>query len=650
MKKTIVLIGVYFVFASITAQVVNYTDVAVIVNTNSPESVEIGNYFKAQREIPDINMVKIQCSTDERVDSAGLFSIVRQVGDYLVNNGIDQSINYLVTTKGIPLIFEGANCDSFPENLKCSAIDSELTLLINHEDQIGKSNGITNPYFDNMDYTFSQSKYNIYLVTRLDAYTVDDVKSLIDRSGPELKVDKKDAQFIFDLAYASDTNAISPLVQVMERGNDLVNSKGWNSVYSPENDIFITDEQHVLGYFSYIYQPSNKNLDYQWLNGSFAFQGIGETAFTFLKEENTYNDLILANLIEEGVCGAAGTVVPYFLSQGTVWPEILFDRQTYGIDLISETNPYFNLAESYFQALKVTSSSHIIVGDPKTSIVLDGFCGDSTIVLKPGATEGKDAAVWSKGVENHGDRESLTAYTWTYNGDLALKRSFLAFDFSSIPEGANITSAKLSLFYNPSDPVESFHYHFGENDLLIQRVTSEWDEHTIVWDNQPATTTEQQVILPPSTDSTQDYLNIDVTEMVIDMINPSTANNGFMIRMVDEINYYKSVLFASSDHTDATLHPEMTICWTLNPASANETEEPELSFEVYPNPNRGSFQIRIPGDESADYKISIFNSTGQRITNYSFGNKQIRLSEKGIFIIIVSDESGNYSAKKIIVL
>ena len=200
MKKSLVFLAICFLFTSLTAQTVNYNDVAVIVNTNSSASVEIGNYFKDKRNIPDINIINIQCSTEERVDSAELFSIVHQVGDYLVENGIDQSINYLVTTKGVPLIYEAANCDSFPENLKCSAIDSELTLVLNHEDQIGYRQGFINPYFDNLDYTFSQEEYNIYLVTRLDAYTVEDVKSLIDRSGPDLKIDKKEAQFIFDLA------------------------------------------------------------------------------------------------------------------------------------------------------------------------------------------------------------------------------------------------------------------------------------------------------------------------------------------------------------------------------------------------------------------------------------------------------------------
>jgi uncharacterized protein (TIGR03790 family) len=368
MKKAFVYLFIYSIFNSLTAQHINYDDVAVIINDNSQPSIEVGNYFKTKRNIPDLNMIHINCSTQERVDSVELFSVVNQVSDYLINNNLSESINYLVTTKGVPLVFEGGNCDSVPSLIKCSSIESELTLIINQSDKIGISQTVQNPYFESENYDFKQNEQDIFLVTRLDGYTIDDIKALIDRSGPDLYVNKDDAQFIFDLAFAQDSASTVPMVSILESGNDLVQSKNWNSIYDPYPSTFITNESNVLGYYSYIYQPSNKILNYSWLAGSIANQGIGETAFTFNKDENIYNDLIIANLIEEGVCGASGTVTLYFLSQGTVWPEVLFDRYTYGIDTVSETNPYFNLAESYWASIRVLSSVHVVMGDPKTSI------------------------------------------------------------------------------------------------------------------------------------------------------------------------------------------------------------------------------------------------------------------------------------------
>ena len=269
----------------------------------------------------------------------------------------------------------------------------------------------------------------------------------------------------------------------------------------------------------------------------------------------------------------------------------------------------------------------------------------TTITLQPGPDDGKDATVVSKGLDNNqGDREGLTASTWTYNEELMLKRFYVAFDLSSIPENSIITDARLSLYYNPTDPYESWDYHTGENDLYIQRVTSEWDEHTIVWSNQPSTTTENQVELPPSIDSTQDYLDIDVTNMVIDMVDPAIGNNGFMIRMVDEFNYYKGVIFASSDHADFSLHPELKVCFNLytsNPESPKET----LSFQLFPNP--ASQTVTIELDRDTYISLEIINTHGQLvrklssinqtetidISNLSGGTYIVRLVDKDIVLI-----------------
>jgi hypothetical protein len=233
----------------------------------------------------------------------------------------------------------------------------------------------------------------------------------------------------------------------------------------------------------------------------------------------------------------------------------------------------------------------------------------TTLILQPGPDEGKDAAVWTLGTENHGDRESLTAYTWTQGGERINKRAFLAFDYSAIPEDVTILSAKLSLFYNPTDPIESWDYHSGENDMFIQRVTSAWEEHTIVWENQPSTTAEHQVELPPSTIPTQDYPDIDVTDLVIDMTGPSAENNGFMIRMADEINYYKGVLFASSDHTNSALHPTLTIVYELG--NSVQEGEPAFIYKLFPNPATRTVTVELGAD--IDVSLELINAQGQLV-------------------------------------
>ncbi len=224
-----------------------------------------------------------------------------------------------------------------------------------------------------------------------------------------------------------------------------------------------------------------------------------------------------------------------------------------------------------------------------------------TIVLQPGPDEGKDVSLSNSDAVNQGDKESLTAYTWYLDDKLALKRFFLEFDLSSIPEGAVITNAKLNLYYNPTDPYEVFDFQTGENEVFIQRITSGWDEHLVNWENQPTTTTDNQIELPASTSPTQDYLDIDVTELVKDMADTMNENHGFLMRMEDEINFYKGVLFASSDHADPSLWPKLEICYTMEPTDC---------ITLKPNAEDGKdafiWDLRPDNNYGTSYEYTIF--------------------------------------------
>ena len=100
---------------------------------------------------------------------------------------------------------------------------------------------------------------------------------------------------------------------------------------------------------------------------------MSSSAFTFTQSTNIYNDLITANLIAEGATGVVGYFSPYYLITGSISADVLYNKYTYGLDTISETNLYFNLAESFYQSITMLPSRHVIVGDPKTSIVLGDF-------------------------------------------------------------------------------------------------------------------------------------------------------------------------------------------------------------------------------------------------------------------------------------
>ncbi|MEM9917979.1 MAG: DNRLRE domain-containing protein [Bacteroidota bacterium] len=273
--------------------------------------------------------------------------------------------------------------------------------------------------------------------------------------------------------------------------------------------------------------------------------------------------------------------------------------------------------------------------------------------LKPGPFDGKDSKIHDlRPDSNFGSRSSLNAYTWTSSGRLTVKRFFMEFDLSEVPTNADITSADLSLFYNPIDSFESFEIHSGNNELAIQRVLSPWEESTITWGNQPPVTTDQEVILPRSVTGLEDYLDIDVSSLVADMKDSSLeGSHGFMFRLTDEVDYYRSVLFASSEHPDSSLHPELKVCWLEQDpilSVAPKLEKADWRFELFPNPSKGVFQLNVTGIEQTALIIDVYNTIGQhqgRYTNYD--GSSLELNSKGIYFVIATDRKGRRMVQKL---
>ncbi len=269
---------------------------------------------------------------------------------------------------------------------------------------------------------------------------------------------------------------------------------------------------------------------------------------------------------------------------------------------------------------------------------------DSCITIKPGV-EGKDASVTlNNASSNYDDYESMVIYTWTNGGNLGKMRALIEFDLSFIPENATLSSSSLSLFYNPTDNIQSFDLHTGNNDAYIQRITESWDESTVNWSNQPGSTTINQVELAASNSGTQNYTNIDVSDLVTDMLDPNNSNYGFIIKMQNEVDPYRSLLFASSDNSNADLHPELELCWNIT--TAIEHIESKYNIKIFPNPSNGIFNIEINENKLSEFKYEVFNVSGQvLISENSYGNKVIiDLSDftKGLYfikLILGKDES-----------
>jgi len=189
-----------------------------------------------------------------------------------------------------------------------------------------------------------------------------------------------------------------------------------------------------------------------------------------------------------------------------------------------------------------------------------------TVSLQPGA-EGLDAVVNALNpTTNYGNTAFEAIEAWTQGGSNRIQRSLIDFDYSTIPAGATITSAKLTLYadttYNYSaGSVPPGHSQLsGSNAWQLSRVTSAWNEQTVTWNTMPTIDAATTLSLPASTSASESY-TIDVTTFVkAEVANPTTYY-GFLMNLVTETPY-RSVYFYSSDDSHTALHPTMVIEYT----------------------------------------------------------------------------------------
>jgi hypothetical protein len=191
---------------------------------------------------------------------------------------------------------------------------------------------------------------------------------------------------------------------------------------------------------------------------------------------------------------------------------------------------------------------------------------EKTVTIQPGTTNGNDAFVaYNAGVSstansNFADLKEMDAYAWTNGGALVLGRTFISFPFDSIPAGAEIISAKLSV-YGTASSIIAPQGNSGTNAMYIQRVLGSWAEGTVTWNNQPTTTTESQ--METSATAVQWNYNIadvDVTAMVKQMRIYPTATNGFSLRLKSE-SPFGSIVFSTSEADDATKRPKLVVVY-----------------------------------------------------------------------------------------
>jgi hypothetical protein len=182
-----------------------------------------------------------------------------------------------------------------------------------------------------------------------------------------------------------------------------------------------------------------------------------------------------------------------------------------------------------------------------------------TLTLQPDSSNSADIDISSLFTSNSYERNRyLVPYNWSQFGNTETRRTLIKFDLSSIPSNAVIDSAYLSLYYSQNFVADNppFTGHFGSNAFEIKRIVQDWNPSSTNWNNQPATTNTNQILAAASQSQTQNYLNLNVKNLIADQVQ--NGNFGFLIKHQTE-SPYKLTSLTSSEERNPAIRPKLIV-------------------------------------------------------------------------------------------
>jgi uncharacterized protein (TIGR03790 family) len=345
-------------------------NVLVVVNETSPDSLRVGEQYARTRGVPQAQVLRIAVDggADEIERAAFGARIQAPIVDWLRKNSAQDRILYIVLTKGVPVRIKG----TLGRSGTVSSVDSELAILYRRLAGTDSSlaGSVPNPYYlgdapVSKAQLFNHQVADVYLVTRLDGFTVDDVLAVIARGAAPVR----DGRILLDEKAALDDTGGNAWLKATADWL-AANGLGDRAVLDTTSRV-LTGEKSVLGYYSWGSNDpavTTRTFGLGFVPGAIAGMYVSTDGRTFRPPPTgwtvgSWNDRakffanspqsLAGDLIREGVTGVAGHVAEPYLD-ATIRPNILFPAYLSG----------FNLAESYYLAMPSVSWQTVVVGDP----------------------------------------------------------------------------------------------------------------------------------------------------------------------------------------------------------------------------------------------------------------------------------------------
>ena len=375
------------------AEVPTGEDVLVVYNTNYvedenengvPDGIEIARYYQEARNVPEVNLVPIHVSTDEEItrpeydrnyDTEGLYeetSYIRQaIEQYLTNHTNEEgeplgdAIRYIVLTKGVPLKIQQYDGGTYIRQADYSSVDAAIALLFQDYEIDGR---IRNPYYKadpnlSLDYRFDGAHFSnsngltlSYLVTRLDGYSMDDIRGMIDRAQQAGK-EREEYVWLLD----DDEKTYDQMKGAYDRLVDM-GEPVFPDPWTDDKTWINRAPAKVMGYTSHGIHAGMPDgyisdfLQFEYADGALfntyeSFNGYGLRS----PDQSTHGQV--AEFIRAGGTGGIGNVYEPYASSIS-HEEILYPAYAVG----------YPLADAAYMSLAYLDFASIVVGDPLTCI------------------------------------------------------------------------------------------------------------------------------------------------------------------------------------------------------------------------------------------------------------------------------------------
>ena len=340
MKLRFLFFALMFSFSILSAGAQpNPSQVLVVQNSTSADSVRIASEYMRKRKIPPQNLITLTVPDKDTVNEIYLKkSIQDPIKAHIKAKKL--KIDFIVLTRGMPYIIEGSAQNAF-------SLDSTLGMM----DFTLLETRTQNPYFAKTT-SFSHDKFGNYLVSRLDGYTLKDCLALIDRSlsarplrGPFLMVSDND----------KDKGGYKPWNDSTKRAHAVLIGKKMDAQMG-NGFVFKGAEEPLMGYASWGSNDSHYKAEVyrkiKFLPGAIAETAVSSSGRT-LRDPKQPGQSLIADLIAQGVTGCKGYVSEPYVDSIS-YPDIVFDRYTDG----------FSIVESLYMGSYYVNWKDVIIGDP----------------------------------------------------------------------------------------------------------------------------------------------------------------------------------------------------------------------------------------------------------------------------------------------